>query len=476
VKGSDAKRWLLSTLVLLAFVAAAADRPAAAFASCTGQDVAPGQNLPAAIRAASAGTTFCLSAGVYRIRSAVVMRSGDTIAGVSGTVISGGRRVIGWRRVGSWWIARGAPARPTDAGQGSFPSLLYAQSVYDDDLYLDHRPLWKVGVKVGGTVIGRASASRRTGAYFVDYDARTFRVGSDPAGHVLQTAVAPAGIVADGASNVRIRDVSLTEFTGNALEAGRGWIIRRVNVSLAAGIGIRLGPGSTLSGSVVRDNGQYGVTGSGGDVTVARDAVLRNNYHRWSTATGSAWDAGGTKFVRTTHLLVEHCTVNHNVGNGIWLDIDNDASRVLSNRVERNTQVGIDHEISYQAEIAGNTVSGNGSYGIYVSASPHDNVHGNTVRRNHGEIVLRQSQRPQHPSPLGPHIVADTDVFGNLIDLRSSGTWVGGYQTVGSQALFTSRNNRFHDDRILIPSRSATVVHWLGARMTVAEWRAHEQE
>jgi hypothetical protein len=234
--------------------------------------------------------------------------------------------------------------------------------------------------------------------------------------------------------------------------------------------------GSVLNRSTVDDNGQYGVTGIGKGVRVTADVITRNNYHHWSTATGGPWDAGGTKFVLTTGLVVARCVVTRNVGNGIWMDIDNYASRVIGNRVAHNTQIGIDHEISYRAEIARNVVVGNGSYGIYVSASPDDIIRGNHLRSNHGEIVLRQSNRPQHLSPYGSHVVANTNVFANVIDLRGPATWMGGFQTTGSDALFTRRNNRFHDDRIALPSPSARVIRWLNTRMTLAQWRAHGQE
>jgi parallel beta-helix repeat protein len=461
-------------LLLVGFSVVAACRPQLAAASCAGQSVAPGQDLAAVVHAAAAGSTFCLSAGTYRITTPVAMRSGDRLIGVSGTVISGGRIVSDWTPMGSEWVAAGAPTTPTDAGQGSFPSLRYRQAMYGDDLFLDGRPLWKAGVEVGGAVIGIGPDQLGPGEYFVDYDTGQFLLGTDPSGHMLETAVAPAGIVAAGASGVTIQSVAVREFTGDAIDAGREWRIRRANISLAVGTGVRLTSGSVLSGSTVLDNGRYGVTGAGRDVAVTGDVISRNNYHRWSTERGGPWDAGGTKFVLTTNLRVDHCTVARNYGNGIWLDIDNYESRVMANRVGHNTQIGIDHEISYRAVIAGNTVAGNGSYGIYVSASPDDTVRGNSLHRNRGEIVLRQSRRPQHPSAYGPHIVSNTNVYGNLIDLRSPGTWVGGFQTVGSDAMFTRRSNRFHDNRILHTAR-ATVVRWLDHWVTLGRWRAYGQ-
>src|SRR5205823_13042788 len=116
------------------------------------------------------------------------------------------------------------------AGQGSFPSLLYQQARYGDDLFLDGRPLWKAGVEVAGAVIGTAPYQLSPGEYFVDYDTGQFLVGTDPAGHVLETAVAPAGIVAAAASGVTIQSVAVREFTGDAIDAGREWRIRRADV------------------------------------------------------------------------------------------------------------------------------------------------------------------------------------------------------------------------------------------------------
>ncbi len=53
--------------------------------SCVGQQVVAGSNLSTVVAAAPAGTTFCLSAGVFNVGSQVMMKDGDALVGAGQT-------------------------------------------------------------------------------------------------------------------------------------------------------------------------------------------------------------------------------------------------------------------------------------------------------------------------------------------------------------------------------------------------------
>jgi parallel beta helix pectate lyase-like protein/fibronectin type III domain protein len=57
--------------------------------SCKGVSVTAGTDLQAAIKTRPDGTTFCLAAGTYHVRSTIVPKSSDVLWGVPGTVLTG---------------------------------------------------------------------------------------------------------------------------------------------------------------------------------------------------------------------------------------------------------------------------------------------------------------------------------------------------------------------------------------------------
>ena len=75
--------------------------------------------------------------------------------------------------------------------------------------------------------------------------------------------------------------------------------------------------------------------------------------------------------------------VHHNEGPGLWTDIDNIHTLYEGNLVEHNANVGIFHEISYDAVIRNNIVRDNG---LEVGLDRYAYV----VRRRHlGEHAVR---------------------------------------------------------------------------------------
>ena len=63
--------------------------------SCTGIAVAPTDDVQAAVDAHPEGSTFCLSAGTYRLAVPLVPKRGDAFVGQRGAVLSGAKVVGG---------------------------------------------------------------------------------------------------------------------------------------------------------------------------------------------------------------------------------------------------------------------------------------------------------------------------------------------------------------------------------------------
>jgi hypothetical protein len=198
------------------------------------------------------------------------------------------------------------------------------------------------------------------------------------------------------------------------------------------------------------------------------------------------WEAGGTKFVKTNRLILRNNFVHHNVGPGLWCDIDNVGALYESNRVEDNAREGIVHEISYAAVIRGNTVLRNGltdpsarngqwlwNAGIGVHASRDVEVVGNTVADNaHGIVGLQQDRSFE---PGGPYLLDNLSVHDNAVTQtrvpvgESLSVAAGVVQDV-ELGVF-ARQIRFAGNRYTLGANPRPFA-WAGADRTEAEWRA----
>jgi hypothetical protein len=93
-----------------------------------------------------------------------------------------------------------------------------------------------------------------------------------------------------------------------------------------------------------------------------------------------------------------------------------------------------------------------------------------------GGIMLYQVNRTDHPSPYGPHVVKNTDVFGNTVTLTGgTALKVGAIDTTGGSALFSS-GNHFHGNTYQLPTPTATSFRWGGGQLNFAGWQRAGQD
>ena len=288
----------------------------------------------------------------------------------------------------------------------------------------------------------------------------------------------------DSGSNVTLRHLAIRRYVPPVqdgaihAEGADGWVVDSCDVGENATGGIRLGNRMRIMRSTIHDNGQIGILGTGDDVLVEGSEIARNNMQ---AKYDMYWEAGGTKFTHTHDLMVRRNFVHDNHGPGLWTDIDNVRTWYVGNRVERNAEAGILHEISYSAMIRENTVSGNGASakpadgvtgaGILVSVSSNVEVVGNRVSDNHNGIVGIQDSRGQ--GVFGTHVLQDLDVHDNSIDTKVGVTGVvsRGLRGLLDRATFDARGNVF---RLNSYARSFArkPFAWRHMRRTADEWRA----
>lgn len=448
--------------------------------ACVGTRLDPSIDVRTAVASAPAGTTFCFAPGKYRITSPITPHRGQVLIGQPGTVINGAKVISGWRRAGSTWVAGGQTGGPTiNLGGGYGGSYLHPLAVYSDDIYMDQQPLVRAGVRVGGRIIGQGPSAVGLGHYFYNYDTHEVVLGSNPTGHLVERAVADAGIRA-AEPNISVRGLRVEMTTRGGIVTGQpNWTIQGNEVRYAHLMGIAVGPGAKVLQNFSHDNGAYGMTGSGSNILVQGNELSHNNTALYFHSSGECYDAGGAKFTLTQNLVVRNNNVHDNLCMGIWLDINNVNSLIEGNQSDRNLGHGIFHEIGYNAIIRNNRTIGNTRFGISVSSSPNDEIVGNYVADNgYGGIRLTQDNRRDWPSPSGPHVTRNTDVHHNTVvqpqgvsgphqPASLAGTWAWANNIV------FSTSNRWHDNLWSAASTTAPIFGWRNnTRVAWAAWQA----
>lgn len=441
----------------IAGAASVAIQPAA-----TGTAVAPGQDIQERINSMPDGTVFRLTAGVHRLTSPLTPKSGSSIIGDPGAILSGARLLTGFQRSGSSWVVGGQ----TQQGEvhGDCESE-YPRCGHVEDLFIDNTLLRHVG----------SLSEVGPGKWFFDYDNDRIYIGDDPNGKQVETSVTRYAF-GGSAENVTIANLVVEKFAVPAQSGaiagdnGRNWTVRDSEVRFNHGVGVRIGHGMKVLRNNIHRNGQMGIGGIGDDVLVEGNEIAFNNTAHFE----AGWEAGGTKFVKTRNLIVRANNSHHNNGPGLWTDIDNIHTTYEDNRIEDNAGPGIFHEISYNAVIRRNTARRNGlnfhpwllGAGIHIAASSNVEVYGNTVSDNGNGITA--VQQPRGTGAHGPWVVENLWVHDNVVTMTSGMSGVG--QDFGDNSYFTSRNNRFTNNTYHLGSNAAPFA-WMNGTHNESSWR-----
>ena len=272
-----------------------------------------------------------------------------------------------------------------------------------------------------------------------------------------------------GANSVTIRGFVVEKYANEAGSgaidgAGTGWKVIGNEVRYNWGGGITLGDGYQVIGNNVHHNRQIGIKGDGNNVLIEGNEIAFNNFR---DEYQMGWEAGGTKFVNTTNLVVRGNYVHDNHGHGLWTDGVDGFTLYENNTVMNNFGSGIFHEISVAAVIRYNRVEGNAFPhsigGIKVANSVDTEVHDNVVAGNDGGIVGGQDDR-------GSFLLKNLWVHNNAVSFSQG--WNGIYENFGGNVLYTGHNNRF-DSNSYSTAGAAKPMFWMDTQRTVAEWQGY---
>ena len=286
--------------------------------------------------------------------------------------------------------------------------------------------------------------------------------------HAGDTFVGAPGAVLDGghenryafggdAPDVTIRFLTVQNFgaagEGNNEgvvnhDSAKGWTVESSTIQNNAGAGVMLSSGSRLTGSCLRNNGQYGFNAyapdSVKDVVLDGNEIMGNNTDDWERRRAGCGCVGGGKFWATNGAEVTGNYVHDNKGVGLWADSNNVGFRFEGNYISGNDAEGIMYETSYNAVIVNNTFVRNAlvkgpsnpkfpASAIYISESGSDNrvqglynvelrVSGNVFTDNWSGVVAWENADRFAGSPANTSTGLGTLVNPSVADVAGCAT------------------------------------------------------
>ena len=360
--------------------------------------LSPGADIQSAIDSNPAGTAFILEPGIYRMQ-ALRSQTGDSFTGQTGADLNGSQVLTNWAQSGSYWTSTGAPALNNPYG----PSSQYCMDpstgcVYPQDLYLNNVPL-----------VHELALPITSGQWYFDYTNDVVYMADNPDGQTVELSVTPQAFYGP-ADNVTVQNLIVEKYAtgiinGAVATSGSGWVIKSNEVRLNHAAGIKPANGNDdyeqILSNNVHDNGQEGISVSGGTGTLVEyNTISNNNYLNMA----DGFESGGGKIAATTDAQVLNNTYTNNNGNGLWSDCGATGSIFSGNTITGSRLSGIRYEISHYGTITNNTLINNDQYqgsgacakyhsDIFVYSSDHTSVSGNTITSNCAGIGLIQDSR-----------------------------------------------------------------------------------
>jgi hypothetical protein len=441
-----------------------------------------------------AGSTFCFTAGHWRLPTPWLPRAGQEFVGALGpggerlTILSGSKVLEDWTSdgAGRWYVDGQTQQAPASRGECA---TTHPQCLPSNELFRNGQR-----VKAGASLLQVGP-----GTWWFDYANDRVWVGDDPAGQLLEISIAQQAFSSTAAaSNVVFRNFVVEQFandSGGAIRAnaGAGSVIEYVEARDNHSTGLSVGVDGVLRKNWAHHNGKMGLSGGGSpnstaptNVRVEGNEVSYNNEagFRWQ------WEGGGSKFTYNNGLWIVNNFYHHNFGPGIWTDINNIDVHINGNRSSDNGAFGISHEIGYRAEILDNILERNGTSepagrgggaGIYIYNARDTTIRSNVMLDNKDGVVARQDRRGS--GPFGTYEVANLLVENNRTRYADTGGRSG--LLTSDPVYFTGKNNRWVANTYEVPvspglagtwffwQRASRWFPWQQASRTWVQWQGY---
>lgn len=441
-------------LAVCALLAGCYDRPVDATRdNANSVSLRPGDDVQAVVDSNPEGITFILEPGIYRLQS-VEPKNNQRFVGKSGVVFNGAMILDGWKRENEYWVVGGLPKQLYNSGKCLDRT---DTCTYREDMFVDGKFYQRVA---------SISDLRRGRAYFDDGKAY---LAEDPAGRQIELSIVPAAFHGS-AEGVVLENLTVEKYASQAQHGaidgsdGQNWKLINVSAKWNHGGGLMIGDGMIVEGGSYNHNGQIGIKGTGDGVTIVSVEIAHNNFAGFS----AGWEAGGTKFVRTNDLIVRNSCVHHNLGPGLWTDIDNVNTLFEDNTVFANLGDGIKHEISYKAMIRGNRVGQNGKakdnwlWGsqILIQNSSNVEVVDNIVQVGaDGGNAISMIYQNRGTGNLGKRVTTQNLVHQNSVVFLGRRGVAGMIADYEKETFIADTTNRFEKNEYFV--KDVDVEHWV---------------
>lgn len=375
--------------------------------------VSAGSSIQSAVNAASNGATFWLEAGVHRMQE-VTPKAGQTFIGADGAILNGSRLITSFTQENGLNVASGQ-TQQGDRNGTSFQAAGAERAGYPEAFFINDQPLTPVD-----------SLSKVTyGKFYFDYANDKIYFKDDPTDKKVEASASEVAFTGTN-NDVTIQNLIIEKYSspvqyGAIHTQGANWTIDNNEVRLNYGVGIYTGDDANVTNNYVHDNGEMGLGGNGDRMFIDGNEIAFNG---WWSGIEPGWEGGGTKWAETDLLVVTNNYSHDNHGYGLWTDINNHDTLYQYNTVVDNTDGGIVHEISADADIRDNIVIHNGfdqlnwlwGAGILLQNSKNVEVFDNQVQMDGGNgITLIQQARGATSSQIGSGTYGDYYVTGNSI-------------------------------------------------------------
>ena len=405
--------------------------------------ISPGTAIQTVVDANPAGTTFVFQPGLYRIRTPIIPKDGDSFIGQTACApptsscpaIISGSEVIGPLATfnGTDYVVTGQTQRGTVNETTAQCIAGWLACNIPEDLWFDGVPLQHLHAS--------SLPAIASGQWWFDYENHVIYFHDNPSGHLVETSVAPAAAVGP-ANNVTFQYLTIEEFAapigqgglwpsnGQEGDAQRqanalDWMVENCELWGHHSAAIAPNYGMQILNNYIHDNGQLGIGGGfapddnlvSSGVLIQGNLVTHNNYANVLPNFGS----GGVKFGRTRGAVIKNNTITNNEGAGIHFDTSSSSPVIMGNTITGNTDAtGIIYEISLDSALVyDNVVQYNGvpavagiypGYQIYSSTSTGVNAYCNVMEMSavtgeHGWDV-NASDRGYDPYPPGAYYVS----------------------------------------------------------------------
>ncbi|MFK4853371.1 right-handed parallel beta-helix repeat-containing protein [Microbacterium sp. ZW T6_19] len=454
--------------------------------SGSGTPQSPYGSLAYAVAKAPSGATLVLRGGTYHETVTIPIGKKLTIQSYPGEAVwlDGRSKVTGWQQSGSAWAVSGWSYdfdRRVSFSKSSDETSRWTDATnpyagYPDQVWVDGVAQRQVG-----------SATQLTsGTFFVDTAQKKLVLGSDPTGKTVQASTLQKALTIAGSGST-VRGLGVRGYATTVNQMGAITVevpkitLENLVITQNATIGLYAWAADhQFRNLTVTQNGLMGIGANKADrLSIKNSQVDGNNVERFKPAPVS----GGMKITASSDVVIQDSTFSDNVSSGLWFDMSAYNATIVGNTISGNGRYGLLYEASEKALIADNTFANAGHTALMIYNAGGVQIWNNTFASNARSFWFMQDERRQTDAALAskiPWVVKNITVKNNVVSFGTGACPILTQDTTrrwyGNEFKITMDSNLYHRASATAPGNFACWANGpAGTRSfkTLAEFQAH---